>query len=109
MRRATSGVFNIQTISFLDPAGPQAFVRSLHETGFAVIRDHPITAARIDATYKKWGSWFKGTNKQPFLFDPNKQDGWFPMLSENAKVTVLSFSPPCHYATLLTLFLGLQC
>ena len=35
-------MFDIQTVSYTDAQAPAAFTRSLRETGFAVLTDHPI-------------------------------------------------------------------
>ena len=58
---------------------------SLHETGFAILTNHPITPARIDESYQAWGAFFAGSDKENWLRDPVKQDGYFPFKSEHAK------------------------
>ena len=58
---------------------------SLHETGFAILTNHPITPARIDESYQAWGAFFAGSDKTDWLRDPVKQDGYFPFKSEHAK------------------------
>lgn len=78
-------MFNIQTVSFAAETAPEAFTRSLTETGFAVLRDHPITPARIEAAYKAWGGFFNSDEKHAFTVEPDRQDGYFPFRSENAK------------------------
>ncbi len=78
-------MFDIQTVSYTSPDAPAAFTRSLRETGFAVLTDHPIGAKRIEAAYAAWGGFFNSDDKHDFLVDPEKQDGFFPFKSENAK------------------------
>lgn len=56
-------MFEIATVSYTDDAAPAKFARSLHETGFAVLTDHPITPERIDATYAAWGAFFNSPSK----------------------------------------------
>ena len=46
-----TSTFDIQTVSFTSPDAPAAFTRSLRETGFAVLTDHPIDPVRIEAHY----------------------------------------------------------
>ena len=58
---------------------------SLHETGFAILTNHPITPVRIDESYQAWGAFFAGNDKENWLRDPVKQDGYFPFKSEHAK------------------------
>ncbi|MBY8976468.1 isopenicillin N synthase family oxygenase [Rhodobacteraceae bacterium NNCM2] len=78
-------MFDIATVSYTDPAAPQAFVRSLRETGFAVLTDHPISRERISDTYARWSGFFNSDTKHDFRVDPDRQDGFFPFRSENAK------------------------
>ena len=80
----TSG-FNIQTVSFTDAGAPAAFTRSLRETGFAVLTDHPIGPERIREAYADWGRFFNSEDKHAFTVKPETQDGYFPFRSENAK------------------------
>jgi isopenicillin N synthase-like dioxygenase len=58
---------------------------SLRETGFAVLGDHPVPAELVQANYTEWESFFKGPEKHDYIFDPERQDGFFPFRSENAK------------------------
>ena len=78
-------MFDIQTVSYTSPDAPAAFTRSLRETGFAVLTDHPVTPDRIQAAYDAWGGFFNSDEKHNFTVDPEKQDGYFPFKSENAK------------------------
>ena len=78
-------MFDIQTVSYTGTGAPAAFTRSLRETGFAVLTDHPITPDRIQQAYDAWGAFFNSDAKHDFLVDPETQDGYFPFKSENAK------------------------
>ena len=78
-------MFEIQTVSYTDPNAPAAFARSLRETGFAVLTDHPIGADRIEGAYSAWGGFFNSDDKHDWVVDPKTQDGYFPFKSENAK------------------------
>ncbi|MCR9174930.1 MAG: isopenicillin N synthase family oxygenase [Alphaproteobacteria bacterium] len=78
-------MFDIQVVSFTAADAPASFERSLRETGFAVLTDHPITADRIAAAYRAWADVFASEDKHRFLRDPDRQDGYFPYRSENAK------------------------
>lgn len=59
--------------------------RSLRETGFAVVTGHPVPAATIEAAYAEWEAFFGSDEKHRYTFDPERQDGYFPFRSENAK------------------------
>lgn len=78
-------MFDIATLSYTDPASPAEFARSLHETGFAVLTDHPITPERIAAAYESWGAFFNSDDKHNWLPSNGGHDGFFPFRSENAK------------------------
>jgi isopenicillin N synthase-like dioxygenase len=78
-------MFNIATVDFQAPDAADQFVRSMHETGFAVLRHHPIDKGLIAELYKVWAAFFADPGKHDYRFDPKVQDGYFPFRSENAK------------------------
>lgn len=80
---------NIETVDYKDPNAPVALHRSLRDTGFAVLANHPITPDRIDAIYAEWGTFFASAAKDAFTVQPPRHDGYFPFRSENAKGSVL--------------------
>lgn len=48
----------ISTIDFNDPQAPKELVKSLKETGFAVIKNHPISEDLIKSVYQEWEKFF---------------------------------------------------
>ena len=76
---------HIQNVDYQADNAPQDLAQSLRETGFAVLCNHPITPARIQAIYASWGNFFASEGKQDYLRDPIRQDGYFPFKSEHAK------------------------
>jgi isopenicillin N synthase-like dioxygenase len=60
-------------------------VTSLKNTGFAVLNNHQIDINLINTTYNEWANFFNSKDKYDYMFDLEKQDGYFPMKSENAK------------------------
>jgi len=58
---------------------------SLKDTGFAVLCDHPISAGLVTETYEQWERFFADPAKHDYTFDPESQDGYFPLRSENAR------------------------
>jgi len=65
---------------------PQRFVKSLKETGFAILVNHPIQQSLVSSIYHNWQSFFSTEEKYNFVFDKEKQDGYFsPLVSETAK------------------------
>ncbi|MEC7207954.1 MAG: 2-oxoglutarate and iron-dependent oxygenase domain-containing protein, partial [Pseudomonadota bacterium] len=75
----------IETVDFKASDAPQRLARSLRETGFAVLANHPISPERIDEAYDLWGGFFASETKSDYLRDYEKQDGYFPFKSEHAK------------------------
>ena len=76
---------NVAKIRFNDKYAPAAFTKSLKETGFGVITDHPIDLSLMEYVYNEWKQFFNSDSKFEYLFDPEKQDGYFPLGTENAK------------------------
>lgn len=62
------------------------FVKSLKETGFGVLKNHPIPESTVNAIYESWLGFFSSDTKQQYLFDAEKFDGFFPTtMAETAK------------------------
>lgn len=77
--------FDLLQIDIQDAEAPIRLVRSLRETGFAVISGHGISAEEIEGFYTGWGDFFASAEKSNYLVDPQTQAGYFPFKSENAK------------------------
>jgi isopenicillin N synthase-like dioxygenase len=80
-------MFDIRTVSYTAPGAPAELARSLRETGFAVLTDHPIEPDRMDRVYQAWGDFFASDDKHDYLASPERQDGYFSFRSEHAKDT----------------------
>ena len=65
----------IPTVDFRGPEAGQQFVRSLHETGFAVFKNHPIPGQLLDSIYRGWDRFFNSDEKHEYVFDPDNDDG----------------------------------
>ena len=76
---------NVKQVDYNSTSAGKDLVASLHESGFAVLKNSPITPERIDAFYQLWAEFFAGQEKHNYTFEPSKQDGYFPFRSENAK------------------------
>ena len=75
----------IELIDYQADDARKALARSLHNTGFAVLKNHPISAERIQEIYDSWAGFFASDDKHNWLRDPDNHDGYFPFRSENAK------------------------
>jgi len=76
---------NVLTVDYRAPDAAKQFAKSLHETGFAVLRNHPIQHALINEVFADWEKFFKGETKHRYTYDPKLQSGYFPFRTENAK------------------------
>jgi isopenicillin N synthase-like dioxygenase len=76
----------VLTADFEKPDAAEIFTRSLTDTGFAVVKNHPIDFGLVSAVYKDWQEFFASDNKRDYLYDIEKQDGFFPSdIAEKAK------------------------
>ena len=77
---------NVEVVDYASADAPQRFTRSLHETGFAVLVNHPLEAGLVQGIYDEWLQFFESDAKQAYRFSPGNQDGYFgPDVSETAK------------------------
>jgi isopenicillin N synthase-like dioxygenase len=73
-------------VDFNSPTAAQDFCKSLHETGFGVLRNHPLDQSLVEGIYAEWLAFFQTDAKHPYAQDPVKLDGYFsPSVSETAK------------------------
>lgn len=81
---------NVLTVNFHEPRAKDLFCHSLRETGFGVIDHHPISPTLIKQTYADWQVFFLSEEKFDYTFQRPKQEGYFPLRSENAKSSKIS-------------------
>ena len=76
----------VQVVDYRAADAAEKFTRSLHETGFGVLTNHPIRQALVEKIYADWLAFFNGDGKEAFAFSKETQDGWFSTeISETAK------------------------
>ena len=77
---------SLPIVDYTAKDAPQQFVKSLRETGFGVLTNHPIKQSLVESIYHNWQVFFNSQEKQNFTFDPQMQDGYFAAeISETAK------------------------
>ena len=77
---------HMQPIDYRSPDAAQRFCESLHNTGFGVLTNHPLSKELIEKIYQEWLAFFQTEAKNNYAFDPQKMDGYFsPAISETAK------------------------
>ena len=77
--------FNVLAISYNDPDAGKLFAKSLHETGFAILKDHPVDAAQISGMYDTWADYFADEDRFNHAVKPGEVHGYYGFKSENAK------------------------
>ncbi|MBX9296896.1 isopenicillin N synthase family dioxygenase [Chromobacterium piscinae] len=81
---------NVRVVDYRAPDAAEQFTRSLHETGFGVLTNHPIPQDLVEKIYAEWLEFFNSEEKFDYAFSVEKQDGWFsPEVSETAKGATL--------------------
>ncbi|MCF7354611.1 2OG-Fe(II) oxygenase family protein [Vibrio sp. CK2-1] len=76
----------LETVDYLADNAAELFVKSLRETGFGVLKNHPIPKELVESIYENWQQFFLSEQKHDFHFNADTQDGYFPpSVSEMAK------------------------
>jgi len=76
----------LEAVDYTAPDAQQKFVESLRQTGFGVLKNHPIKQSSVKSIYANWQGFFNDEKKHEFLYNKDKQDGYFPQsVSEVAK------------------------
>ncbi len=77
---------HLPVVDFQSPTAAQEFCKSLHETGFGVLKNHPLQQDLVEGIYAEWLAFFKTDAKKQYPTDPVTHDGYFsPAVSETAK------------------------
>jgi len=76
----------LEAVDYQAPNAQEAFVESLRETGFGVLKNHPISQAMVTGIYQNWQTFFDSEEKNNYVYNKGTQDGFFPQsVSEVAK------------------------
>jgi isopenicillin N synthase-like dioxygenase len=76
----------LEAIDFNADNAAELFVQSLRETGFGVLKNHPIAQQQVQSIYDNWYQFFNSEEKASYHFHSDTQDGFFPAsVSETAK------------------------
>lgn len=77
---------DVAVVDYTAADAPETFTRSLRETGFAVLVNHPLPWSLVEQIYAEWAALFDSPAVEQYLMDPDGQVGWFPPdRSETAK------------------------
>lgn len=73
-------------VDYASPSAKHDFVRSLHETGFGVLKNHPLRQQQVQGIYDQWRAFFGEDRKFDFTVSDNGSGGYYPQtMSETAK------------------------
>jgi len=91
----------IDVVDFSAPNASERFAESLHNTGFGVIKNHPISNELVDKAYREWAEFFTSDEKTKYTFEEEVHAGYFPpSVSEIAKGnTIKDIKEYFHYYT----------
>ncbi|MEX2326254.1 MAG: 2-oxoglutarate and iron-dependent oxygenase domain-containing protein, partial [Pseudomonadales bacterium] len=64
-------------VNYSAPDSDVQFVESLRETGFGVLKNHPIDQALVNRIYAHWTAFFAGEDKYRYRFNRERQDGYY--------------------------------
>jgi isopenicillin N synthase-like dioxygenase len=82
----TSEGFDVAVVDYLATDAPKEFTRSLRDTGFAVVVNHPLPWDLVEEIYAEWSAFFDSPEVLNYVVDPSAQEGYFPPnMSETAK------------------------
>ncbi|GAB54575.1 isopenicillin-N synthase [Glaciecola punicea ACAM 611] len=76
----------LKAVDYQSPTAAEDFVESLRQTGFGVLKNHPISKQQVSNIYTHWQAFFNSQHKADFTYNKGTQDGFFPQsVSEIAK------------------------
>mgnify|MGYP000116020433 CR=1 FL=1 len=67
---------SILTVDFRAENAKEQFARSMRETGFVVLRNHPVHWPLVEEVYADWLTFFESDEKFDYLHDNDKQEGY---------------------------------
>ncbi|MCU4676172.1 isopenicillin N synthase family oxygenase [Catenovulum sp. 2E275] len=67
----------LNAIDFNREDAAELFVESLKQTGFGVLKNHPLSQSLVENLYQNWQCFFDSNDKFKFEFTQPKQDGFF--------------------------------
>src|SRR5579862_4196442 len=68
----------VLTTDYTQSNAAEVFVKSIKDTGFSVLKNHPIDFKLVKEVYIEWENFFNSKSKIDYLHDKDKQDGFFP-------------------------------
>ena len=77
---------DILTVDYNSKHGGEELALSLHNTGFAIMKNHPIDTSLVEKIYSEWRDFFNSSCKNQYPYNKKLGDGYVSLqLSEKAK------------------------
>ena len=76
----------VTQVDFKSQTASKDFAHSLINTGFAVIKNHPIDYSLVKAVFNEWAKFFASDYKMNYLYNNDTQDGLFPISTSETAV-----------------------
>ena len=77
---------NVAVVDYEAPDAPERFTRSLLDTGFAVLVNHPLQQSLVEQIHREWLTFFNSDAKFRYAISTGNEGGYFaPDVSETAK------------------------
>ncbi len=77
---------NVDTVDYRHPNAPRRFEKSLRQTGFAVLVQHPLPPDLVRVVQDEWLAWFRTGAKYEYVPGPGDQDGYHPQSGSETAV-----------------------
>ena len=55
---------NVQTVDFQSDSAGKQFAQSLHDSGFVVLKNHPVSQQKLDRLYHAWFEFFQNNENR---------------------------------------------
>lgn len=77
---------NIKTVDYNSSNAGKELAQSLHETGFAVLHNHPINYQLFTDVVNDWAKFFDREDKHDYTFSKTVRYGYYPFLTETSSL-----------------------
>ena len=70
---------DVKVVDFQSPQAGPDFAESLHVTGFAVLKDHPLDMNLVRKVYQEWRGFLNNPSySHKYLYSGCRDEGYFP-------------------------------
>lgn len=85
----------IRTVDYAAPNAAEEFTKSIAESGFAVLRNHPLSGERLQRMYAGWKAFFDSEEKHRYrVKDLTQEDDQYGYFGPDIAETAVGFEQP---------------